>query len=76
MYPETNDSQLDVRRVPLEKQISLETGEPSVIRARVEAARKLRDACFAELGKANMLVNGDTGPAEVQEFCQISRPAI
>ena len=76
MYPETNDSQLDVRRVPLEKQISLETGEPSVIRSRVEAARKVREACSADLGKANVLVNGDTGPAEVQAFCQISRAAI
>ena len=37
----------------------------------MEAARKVQEARFAELGKANMLVNGDMGPAEVQQFCQI-----
>ena len=37
----------------------------------MEAARKVQEARFAELGKDNMLVNGDMGPAEVQEFCQI-----
>ena len=66
------DIHLDVRRVPFEKLASLEGGEPSkVIRARVEAARKVQEARFADLGKTNMLVNGDMGPAEVQEFCAI-----
>ena len=66
------DIHLDVRRVPFEKLASLEGGERSkVIRARVEAARKVQEARFTDLGKTNMLVNGDMGPAEVQQFCQI-----
>ena len=66
------DIHLDVRRVPFEKLASLEGGERSkVIRARVEAARKIQHERFADLGKTNMLVNGDMGPAEVQEFCAI-----
>ena len=66
------DIHLDVRRVPFEKLASLEGGEPSkVIRARVEAARKVQEARFTASGKANMLVNGDMGPAEVQQFCAI-----
>ena len=66
------DIHLDVRCVPFEKLAALEGGEPSkVIRARVEAARKVQEARFADLGKTNMLVNGDMGPAEVQEFCAI-----
>ena len=73
----TDDIHLDVRRVPFEKLASLEGGEPSkLIRARLEATRQVQEARSADLGKANMLVNGDTGPAEVQEFCQISRPVI
>ncbi len=71
------DIHLDVRRVPFEKLASLEGGERSkLIRARVEAARKVQEARFAELGKTNILVNGDMGGplvglAEVQEFCAI-----
>ena len=58
------DIHLDVRRVPFEKLASLEGGEPSkVIRARVEAAREIQHERFADLGKTNILVNGDMGPA-------------
>ena len=68
----TNDIHLQVRRVPFEKLASLDGGESSAaIRARVEAARKVQEARFAPLGKPNMLVNGDMGPAEVQQFCGI-----
>jgi len=66
------DIHVDVRRVPFEKLSALAGGEPSaVIRARVEAARAVQAERFAPLGKANMLVNGDMGPAEVQTFCPI-----
>jgi magnesium chelatase family protein len=63
------DIHLDVRRVPFEKLVSIEGGEPSkVIRARVEAARKVQESRFAESGKTNMLVNGDMGPAEALQY--------
>jgi len=53
-------------RVPFE---NLDGGEPSAtIRARVEAARKIQAARFAPVGKPYVLVNGDMGPAEVQQF--------
>ena len=42
-----------------------------VIREQVEAAREIQARCFAPLGKPNVLVNGDMGPAEVQKFCCI-----
>ena len=66
------DIHVNLRRVPFEKLASLEGGEPSeLIRGRVEEARKVQEARFAASGKANMLVNGDMGPAEVQQFCAI-----
>lgn len=66
------DIHLDVMRVPFQKLAALEGGESSaVIRARVEAARKVQQARFAELGKPSVCINGDMGPAEVQTFCQI-----
>ncbi|RME62730.1 MAG: ATP-binding protein, partial [Caldilineae bacterium] len=66
------DIHVDVTRVPFQKLASLDSGEPSsVIRARVEAARKVQAARFAPLGKPHVLVNGDMGPAEVQKFCQL-----
>ncbi|MCB0087083.1 MAG: ATP-binding protein [Caldilineaceae bacterium] len=66
------DIHLDVVRVPFQKLAALEGGEcSSVIRARVEAARKVQEMRFAELGKPSVLINGDMGPAEVQTFCQI-----
>ena len=59
-------------RVPFEKLASLDGGETSaVIRARVEAARKIQATRFAPVGKPYVLVNGDMGPAEVQQFCDI-----
>jgi len=64
------DIHLDVQRVPYQKLEAAGTGEPStVIRARVEAARKLQAARFAPLNRPHVLVNGDMGPAEVQQFC-------
>ena len=42
-----------------------------MIRARVEAARKIQAARFAPVSKPYVLVNGDMGPAEVQQFCGI-----
>ncbi len=66
------DIHTDVMRVPFEKLAGLDGGETSaVIRARVEAARKIQAARFAPVGKPYVLVNGDMGPAEVQQFCQI-----
>ena len=64
------DIHLDVQRVPYQKLEAAGTGEPStVIRARVEAARKVQAARFAPLNRPHVLVNGDMGPAEVQQFC-------
>ena len=66
------DIHLDVQRVPYQKLEAAGTGEPSsVIRARVEAARKVQAARFAPLNRPHVLVNGDMGPAEVQEFCAL-----
>ena len=63
---------VDVMRVPFEKLASLGGREPSAtIRARVDAARKIQAARFATVDKPYVLVNGDMGPAEVQQFCQI-----
>lgn len=66
------DIHTDVNRVPFEKLSSLGGGEPSsAIRARVERARQIQLARFQPLGKKQILVNGDMGPAEVQKFCQL-----
>lgn len=66
------DIHMDVLRVPFQKLADLAEGEPSAtIRGRVEAARQMQQMRFAALGKPNLLVNGDMGPAEVQQFCQL-----
>ena len=66
------DIHLDIKRVPFQKLTSLTGGEPSAaIRARVEAARQIQAQRFRELGKPNVLVNGDMGPAEIQLFCPL-----
>ena len=50
--------------MPFEKQVSLEGRKLSkLIRVRVEAVHEVQEARSAELGKTNMLVNGDMGPA-------------
>ncbi len=64
------DIHLAVARVPFQKLSALGEGEPSaLIRQRVETARAIQAARFADVYKANILVNGDMGPAEVQSFC-------
>ncbi len=64
------DIHLEVQRVPYQKLEAAGTGESSkVIRARVEAARRLQAERFAPLNRPHVLVNGDMGPAEVQQFC-------
>lgn len=66
------DIHLEVQRVPFEKLSALEAGESSdTIRQRVEAARRLQANRFAGWQKADVLVNGDMGPAEVQQFCHV-----
>jgi magnesium chelatase family protein len=71
------DIHLDVPRVPMEKLASLEQGERSpAIRARVEAARAVQGARFAPLHKPHVLVNGNMGPAEVQEFCPLDKAGM
>ena len=66
------DIHLEMVRVPFQKLASLEAGEPSsTIRARVETARKVQEARFRKWGKPGVMVNGDMGPAEVQQFCDI-----
>ena len=61
------DIHLDVPRVPVQKLASLDGGEPS---------RALQHARFARLGKPNILVNGDMGPAEVQQFCRLDKEGL
>jgi magnesium chelatase family protein len=71
------DIHLDVPRVPVQKLASLDSGEPSSsIRQRVEATRSIQQARFAPLNKANLLVNGDMGPSEVQKFCQLDKEGL
>ena len=66
------DIHLDVQKVPFQKLSSLEAGETSAtIRQRVEAARRIQAARFAHWQKRDVMVNGDMGPAEVQEFCRV-----
>ena len=66
------DIHLEVMRVPFEKLSGLDGGERSTdIRQRVEQARVLQAERLVPLNKENMLVNGDMGPAEVQQFCQV-----
>ena len=70
------DIHLEMTRVPFQKLASLEAGEPScAIRVRVEAARKVQEQRFRAWNKPGILVNGDMGPAEVQEFCAIDEAA-
>ncbi len=69
------DIHVDVARVPFQKLASLDGGESSaVIRGRVEAGRAIQHARFQNLGKPDVLINGDMGPAEVQKFCDIDTP--
>ena len=64
--------QLAVTHMPFQKWPALGEGEPSALnRQRVEMARAIQAARFADVHKANILVNGDMGPAEVQRFCQL-----
>lgn len=66
------DIHLEVKRVQFQKLAALEQGESSaVIRQRVEAAHRIQHQRFASLNKPYVLVNGDMGPAEVQQFCQL-----
>lgn len=66
------DIHLEVKRVQFQKLAGLEQGESSaVIRQRVEAAHRIQHQRFAALNKPYVLVNGDMGPAEVQQFCQL-----
>jgi magnesium chelatase family protein len=81
------DIHLDVRRVPFEKLASLEGGERSkVIRARVEAARKVQEARFAPWARPTCSstaiwvahlwawpapLSSSGASNEVQQFCQI-----
>jgi len=66
------DIHVDVARVPFQKLSSLDGGETSaVIRARVEAGRAIQHTRFQNVGKPDVLINGDMGPAEVQKFCDI-----
>ncbi|MEZ4732940.1 MAG: hypothetical protein R3E79_38070 [Caldilineaceae bacterium] len=66
------DIYLEVKRVPFQKLADVANGETSVvIRQRVEAARRIQNERFAPLNKPHVLVNGDMGPAEVQQFCQL-----
>jgi len=66
------DIHLEVKRVPFQKLAGLDQGESSsVIRQRVEAAHQIQHQRFAPLNKPHVLVNGDMGPAEVQQFCQL-----
>jgi magnesium chelatase family protein len=66
------DIHLDVQRVPFQKLSGLEASETSAtIRQRVEAARQIQADRFANWQKRDVIVNGDMGPAEVQEFCPV-----
>ena len=68
---------LEASSVNVEKLAGLAPGEPSsVIRQRVEAARTIQQTRFAPVSKPNILVNGDTGPAEVQRFCQLNNEGL
>ena len=66
------DIHVEVARVPFQKLSGLDGGEPSAhLRRRVERARARQQDRFASVDKANVAVNGDMGPAEVQRFCQL-----
>lgn len=71
------DIHLDVPRVPVQKLATLDGGEPShLIRQRVEKARAIQQARFAAINKPNVMVNGDMGPAEVQQFCKLDKEGL
>ena len=60
------DIHIEAQRVPFEKLAGLQAGEPSaLIRQRMEAARRLQAEWFAGWQKADVLGNGNLGPAEV-----------
>ncbi len=64
------DIHLEVKRVPFQKLADVAQGETSTaIRQRVAAARQIQATRFVALDKPHVLVNGDMGPAEVQQFC-------
>ncbi|MFN8466341.1 MAG: hypothetical protein U0X20_12360 [Caldilineaceae bacterium] len=66
------DIHLEMARVPFQKLLALEAGEPSAaIRARVEAARQVQRRRFQNWKRPGVYTNGDMGPAEMQAFCPI-----
>ncbi len=66
------DFYLAVQRVPDQKLEAAGTGESATaIRARVAAARRVQAERFAPRNRPHVLVNGDMGPAEVQQFCEL-----
>ncbi len=71
------DIHLDMPRVPVQKLAALDGGEPScLIRQRVENARAIQQARFGPINKPNVLVNGDMGPSDVQQFCQWNKEGL
>ncbi|MFQ5575695.1 MAG: YifB family Mg chelatase-like AAA ATPase [Anaerolineae bacterium] len=63
------DIHVEVPRVAFEKLSDDRAGESSAaVRERVEAARQIQRARFAESG---LQTNSDMGPAEVREFCRV-----
>ena len=67
------DIHVNVGSVSFQKLSSPDGGETSAaIRRRVEEARARQRARFAQLDKADIVVNGDMGPSEVQRFCQVA----
>lgn len=71
------DIHLDIVGVDVDKLAGLARGESSAtIRSRVETARAVQAARFAQLGKAGLHSNDDMGPAEVQTFCRLDGPGL
>ena len=66
------DIHLEMVRVPFQKLASLEAGESSsAIRCPRGDGAQGAGARFRKWGKPGVMVNGDMGPAEVQQFCDI-----
>lgn len=65
------DIHLEVKRVPFQKLADAANGEPStIIRQRVEAARRIQAERFAPLNKPHVLVNGDIGSPWARPKCR------
>ena len=71
------DIHIEVPRVDYEKLSGDRMGETSAsIRARVQAARNIQLARFANIGSSNIVANADMRVGEIRQFCKLQDEGV